>query len=122
MPHPVDMANDTGDKGDLWMDAIEAEKRGDREEALRVCRELVVGEPHNSDAWMMIARMELPAPTKGKQEMPSLVQTAKSVTALKKVVQLEPENRRAWDLGGTLLVDHLGICLLYTSPSPRDVP
>ena len=58
---------------------------------------------------MMIARMELPAPTKGKQEMPSLVQTAKSVTALKKVVQLDPENRRAWDLGGTLLVDHLGM-------------
>ena len=53
--------------------------------------------------------MELPAPAKGKQEMPSLVQTAKSVTALKKVVQLDPENRRAWDLGGTLLVDHLGM-------------
>ena len=27
MPHPVDMVVDTGDKGDLWMDAIEAEKR-----------------------------------------------------------------------------------------------
>ena len=58
MPHPVDMAVDTGGKGDLWMDAIEAEKRGDREESLRVCRELVIGEPDNSDAWMMIARME----------------------------------------------------------------
>ena len=64
MPHPVDMVVDTGDKGDLWMDAIEAEKRGDREDSLRICRELVIGEPDNSDAWMMIARMELPAPTK----------------------------------------------------------
>ena len=59
------------------MDAIEAEKRGDREESLRVCRELLVGEPDNSDAWMMIARMELPAPTKGKQEMPSLRSNSK---------------------------------------------
>jgi len=109
MPHPSDMTDDSGGKGDLWMDAIEAEKRGDREESLRVCRELVATEPDNSDAWMTIARMELPAPTKGKQEMPSLVQTAKSVTALKKVVKLDPDNRRAWDLGGTLLVDHLGM-------------
>ena len=40
MPHPIDMVVDTGDKGDLWMDAIEAEKRGDREDSLRICREL----------------------------------------------------------------------------------
>ena len=103
------MADEKGGKGDLWMDAIESEKRGDRDQSLRICRELVTEEPDNSDAWMTIARMELPAPTKGKQEMPSLVQTAKSLTALRKVVALDPENRRAWDLGGTLLVDHLGM-------------
>ena len=103
------MADEKGGKGDLWMDAIESEKKGDRDQSLRICRELVTEEPDNSDAWMTIARMELPAPTKGKQEMPSLVQTAKSLTALRKVVALDPENRRAWDLGGTLLVDHLGM-------------
>lgn len=103
------MADEKGGKGDLWMDAIESEKKGDREQSLRICRELIAEEPDNSDAWMTIARMELPAPTKGKQEMPSLVQTAKSLTALRKVVALDPENRRAWDLGGTLLVDHLGM-------------
>ena len=88
---------------------MESEERGDRASTLRICKELVSEEPDNADAWMTIARMELPAPAKGKQEMPTLVQTAKSVTALKKVVQLDPENRRAWDLGGTLLVDHLGM-------------
>lgn len=93
----------------LWLDAIDAEERGDREETLRICKELVVLEPDNPDAWMTIARMELPAPSKGKQEMPSLLQTAKSVSALRKVVELAPENRQAWDLGGTLLVDHLGM-------------
>jgi len=103
------MSDDVAIGSDLWMDAIESEERGDRDSALRICRELVAKEPDNSDAWMTIARMELPAPTKGKQEMPSLVQTAKSVTALRRVVKLDPENRRAWDLGGTLLVDHLGM-------------
>jgi hypothetical protein len=110
MPNPDGMADDeAGDKDDLWLDSIDAERRGDREETLRICKELVTIEPDNSDAWMTIARMELPAPTKGKQEMPSLLQTAKSVTALRKVVDLDPENRGAWDLGGTLLVDHLGM-------------
>ena len=110
MPNPPDMEYEgAGTKGDLWLDAIDAEKGGDREGTLRICKELVALEPDNSDAWMTIARMELPAPTKGKQEMPSLVQTAKSVTALRRVVKLDPENRRAWDLGGTLLVDHLGM-------------
>ena len=100
------MSEDEGTGSDLWMDAMESEERGDRASTLRICKELVSEEPDNADAWMTIARMELPAPAKGKQEMPTLVQTAKSVTALKKVVQLDPENRRAWDLGGTLLVDH----------------
>lgn len=110
MPNPHDMEHEgAGTKGDLWLDAIDAEKGGDREGTLRICKELVALEPDNSDAWMTIARMELPAPTKGKQEMPSLIQTAKSVTALRRVVKLDPENRRAWDLGGTLLVDHLGM-------------
>ena len=103
------MSEDEGTGSDLWMDAMESEERGDRASTLRICKELVSEEPDNADAWMTIARMELPAPAKGKQEMPTLVQTAKSVTALKKVVQLDPENRRAWDLGGTLLVDHLGM-------------
>jgi len=103
------MSDDVGIGSDLWMDAIESEENGDRDSTLRICRELVAKEPDNSEAWMTIARMELPAPTKGKQEMPSLLQAAKSVTALRKVAELDPENRQAWNLGGTLLVDHLGM-------------
>ena len=103
------MSDEVGIGPDLWMDAIESEERGDRDSTLRICRELVAKEPDNSDGWMTIARMELPAPTKGKQEMPSLLQAAKSVTALRKVAELDPENRQAWNLGGTLLVDHLGM-------------
>ena len=110
MPNPHDMEDDGAvNKDDLWLDAIDAEERGDRQETLRICKELVAVEPDNSDAWMTIARMELPAPSKGKQEMPSLLQAAKSVTALRKVVELTPENNQAWNLGGTLLVDHLGM-------------
>ncbi len=110
MPNPHDMDDDGAvNKDNLWLDAIDAEERGDRQETLRICKELVAVEPDNSDAWMTIARMELPAPSKGKQEMPSLLQAAKSVTALRKVVELAPENNQAWNLGGTLLVDHLGM-------------
>ena len=110
MPDPHDMDDDGAiNKDALWLDAIDAEERGDRQETLRICKELVALEPDNSDAWMTIARMELPAPSKGKQEMPSLLQAAKSVTALRKVVELDPENHQAWNLGGTLLVDHLGM-------------
>ena len=110
MPNPHDMDDDGAvNKDDLWLDAIDAEERGDRQETLRICKELVAVEPDNSDAWMTIARMELPAPSKGKQEMPSLLQAAKSITALRKVVELAPENNQAWNLGGTLLVDHLGM-------------
>ena len=110
MPNPRDMDDDGTVDGDaLWLDAIDAEERGDRQETLRICKDLVVAEPENSDAWMTISRMELPAPTKGKQEMPSLLQEAKSITALRKVIGLDPENRQAWNLGGTLLVDHLGM-------------
>ena len=110
MPDPHDMDDDGAvNKDALWLDAIDAEERGDRQETLRICRELVALEPDNSDAWMTIARMELPAPSKGKQEMPSLLQAAKSVTALRKVVELAPDNHQAWNLGGTLLVDHLGM-------------
>ena len=110
MPNPHDMDDDGAvNKDALWLDAIDAEEMGDRQETLRICKQLVAVEPDNSDAWMTIARMELPAPTKGKQEMPSLLQTAKSVTALRKVAELDPENRQAWNLGGTLLVDHLGM-------------
>ena len=110
MPDPHDMDDDGAINQDaLWLDAIDAEERGDRQETLRICKELVALEPDNSDAWMTIARMELPAPSKGKQEMPSLLQAAKSVTALRKVVELAPDNHQAWNLGGTLLVDHLGM-------------
>ena len=110
MPNPHDMDDDGAvNKDNLWLDAIDAEERGDRQETLRICKELVAVEPDNSDAWMTIARMELPAPSKGKQEMPSLLQAAKSITALRKVVELDPENNQAWNLGGTLLVDHLGM-------------
>jgi len=95
--------------GTLWLDALEAEESGDRESALDLSQDVVHIDPSHSEAWMMIARMELPAATRGKQEMPGLSQTAKSVSALRKVVELDPDNRRAWELGGTLMVDHLGM-------------
>ena len=53
MPNPRDMDDDgTVDRDALWLDAIDAEERGDRQETLRICKDLVVAEPENSDAWM----------------------------------------------------------------------
>jgi hypothetical protein len=95
--------------GTLWLDAIEAEESGDRDRALELSRDVVHIDPTHSDAWMMVARMELPPVSRGKQEMPDLKQTSKSMSALMKVTELDPDNRRAWDLGGTLMVDHLGM-------------
>ena len=42
MPNPHDMDDDGPvNKDDLWLDAIDAEERGDRQETLRICKELV---------------------------------------------------------------------------------
>jgi len=58
---------------------------------------------------MGIATWSLPPATRGKQIQPSLEQSAKSMSALRKVVSIEPKNIEAWNIGGWLLADNLGM-------------
>ena len=92
-----------------WLDAIEAEQSGDRAGALEAAKKTVAIDSIHVDGWMGVARWSLPAETWGKQVQPDLKQSAKSMTALRRVVQIDPENFEAWRLGGVLLVDHLGM-------------
>jgi len=93
----------------LWLDALEAEQNGDRELAASLASDVVYIDDSHADAWMAIAQWSLPPSARGRQEMPNLAQTAKAMSALRKVVDLNPDNARAWELGGTLLIDHLGM-------------
>ena len=115
---------------EIWLGALDSRESGDFDDAIRQAKEVVSIDEKNTEAWMAIATWSLPPPTKGKPIQPSLQQSAKSISALRKVVQYEPENLEAWIIGGRILLDHLGMledalqwwedCLLYTSPSPRD--
>ena len=93
----------------VWLDAVEAEGSGDREGALDAAKRVVEMDPGHTDGWMGVARWSLPAESKGRQQMPDLGQAAKSMAALRKVVELDPEPFDPWKLGGVLLVDHLGM-------------
>jgi hypothetical protein len=99
----------TKDAEMLWLDALEAEQSGDRDSAVTLAKDVVHIDDSHADAWMAIAQWSLPLTARGRQEMPNLAQAAKAMSALRKVVDLDPGNARAWELGGTLLVDHLGM-------------
>ena len=93
----------------VWLDALEAEESGDRAGALEAAKSVVGMDPAHADGWMGVARWSLPPESKGRQQMPDLSQAAKSMAALRKVVELDPEPFDPWKLGGVLLVDHLGM-------------
>ncbi len=93
----------------LWIDVLEHEEAGEREEALELAQKITRIEPDHTSAWRMVARMTLPPQRRGQQEMPTLAQAATALGALRRVVQLEPDDRESWILGGILLVDHLGM-------------
>ena len=93
----------------LWIDVLEHEESGEREEALELARHITQLDPDHAAAWKMVARMTLPPSRRGKSEMPTLAQSASALGALRQVVKLEPNDRDSWILGGILLVDHLGM-------------
>ena len=126
-----------------YLDAIEAEEDGNFEAALEHARLAVKADSSHSNAWWMIACLLVPD---GK--LPDIDQASKGLVACTKVVELDPSRVDAWVKGGRIMVDQLGlyedalhwwqrcreaaplesvpiieqttICLLYTSPSPRD--
>ena len=93
----------------LWLDALDSEEKGDRGGALSKAMSVVELDDSHADAWMAIARLNLPPTTRGKPMLPELIQCSKAMSALRKVVTHDPENNFAWELGGAMLVDHLGM-------------
>jgi len=41
--------------------------------------------------------------------MPDMIQASKSMAAIKKTVELDPQNEHAWKIGGEIMVGHLGM-------------
>lgn len=87
-----------------YMEALEAFDEGDREAALVAARKVVERISHHSDAWWLIAQLELPP--NGKGDLP---QVARSLAACRKVIAVDPDHREAWMLGGRMLTNDLGM-------------
>ena len=94
-----------------YLNAVEAYDEGDSETAYEEAYKAVQIDPEHVDAWQLCAETCLPQ----KGEKPTMMQAAKSLAAVRKVIELDPNRTAMWMLGGRLLT-----CLLYTSPSPRD--
>ena len=93
----------------IWLDAMEANEEGDREAALAMAEEVVSLDEGHADAWFAVAQWTLPIDSRGKQMMPDMIQASKSMAAIKKTVELDPQNEHAWKIGGEIMVGHLGM-------------
>ena len=93
----------------IWLDAMEANEEGNREAALAMAEEVVSLDEGHADAWFAVAQWTLPIDSRGKQMMPDMIQASKSMAAIKKTVELDPQNEHAWKIGGEIMVGHLGM-------------
>ena len=93
----------------IWLDAMEANEEGDRESALELAEEVVSLDEGHADAWFGIAQWTLPIDSRGKQMMPDMIQSSKTLAAIRKAVELDPQNEHAWRIGGEIMVGHLGM-------------
>ena len=93
----------------IWLDALDSREKGDIDSAIELAKDVVHANEEHTDAWMAIATWSLPPPSRGKQIQPTLVQSAKAMAALRKVVLYDPKNVEAWKIGGWILVDNLGM-------------
>ncbi len=91
----------------IWLDAMEANEEGDRGAALAMAEEVVSLDEGHADAWFAIAQWTLPIDSRGKQMMPDMIQASKSMAAIRKTVELDPQNEHAWKIGGEIMVGHL---------------
>jgi hypothetical protein len=90
---------------DHYLDAVEAYDDGDLETAYASARLAVTEDPLHVDAWQLCAESALPQ----KGEKPTLKQAAQSLSAVKKIIAIDPERTAMWFLGGRLLSDELGL-------------
>ncbi len=93
----------------IWLDALDSREKGDIDSAIELAKDVVHANEEHTDAWMAIATWSLPPPSRGKQIQPTLVQSAKAMAALRKVVLYDSKNVEAWKIGGWILVDNLGM-------------
>ena len=93
----------------IWLDAMEANEDGNRKEALELAEKVVSLDDEHADAWFAVAQWTLPIDSRGKQIMPDMIQASKSMAAIRKTVQLDPNNEHAWRIGGEIMVGHLGM-------------
>ena len=90
---------------DHYLDAIEALDNGNREEALNQAYKAVKLDPEHTDAWQVISDSHL----NSKGQSDNLIDASKSLSAVKKIVNLDPSRIDMWVRGGRLLADELGL-------------
>lgn len=88
-----------------YLNAVEAYDDGDVDTAYEEAYKAVQIDPEHVDAWQLCAETSLPQ----KGEKPSLLQAAKSLAAVRKIIALDPNRTAMWMLGGRLLTDELGL-------------
>ena len=88
-----------------YLNAVEAYDNGDVETAYEEAYKAVQIDPEHVDAWQLCAETALPQ----KGEKPTLLQAAKSLAAVRKIIALDPNRTAMWMLGGRLLTDELGL-------------
>lgn len=88
-----------------YLNAVEAYDEGDLETAYEEAHKAVEIDPQHIDAWQLCAETSLPQ----KGEKPSLLQAAKSLAAVRKIIAIDPNRTAMWMLGGRLLSDELGL-------------
>ena len=92
---------------DHYLDAIEALDNGNREEALKQAYKAVKLDPEHTDAWQVISDSHL----NSKGQADNLIDASKSLSAVKKIVNLDPSRIDMWVRGGRLLADELGLMI-----------
>ena len=90
-----------------YLDAIEALDEGDREKALLEANKAVKLDPEHTDAWQVISDAHLPEAGKPTD----LIAASKSLSAVKRIVALDPSRIDMWVRGGRLLADDLGLMI-----------
>ena len=92
---------------DHYLNALEALDQGDRDLALKEAKEATKLDPEHVDAWQLYSDAALPP----HGQPVSLIDASKSLSAVRKVVQLDPTRIDMWVRGGRLLADELGLLI-----------
>ena len=91
------MADDKERGEEHYLDAVEALEGHDREGAISSAKKASECDPNNVEAWWLLSTLELPEKT-----APSLKEVARSLSACRKVIEIDPEHEQAWRQGARL--------------------